>query len=127
MIIISVAIALPMSFLSESIIILLFGDGYTASGTILAIHIWSSFFVFMGVATSPWFINENLTHLYLGRTFIEAMINVVLNLLLIPIYAGVGAAIATIISQAFATFFSHAFHAKTQKIFKLQIQSILPF
>ncbi|WP_193194346.1 flippase [Nostoc sp. MG11] len=127
MIIISIAIALPMSFLSESIIILLFGDGYAASSQILAIHIWSSFFVFMGVATSPWFITENLTHLSLSRTFIGAIINVILNLLLIPTYAGVGAAIATVISQAFATFFSHAFHRKTQKIFQLQIQSLLPF
>jgi polysaccharide transporter, PST family len=127
MALISVAIALPMSFLSESIIMLLFGDGYAASGPILAIHIWASFFVFMGMATSPWFITENLTHLSLGRTFIGAIINVLLNLLLIPRYGGIGAATATVISQAFASFFSNAFHGKTRKIFKLQIQSILPF
>ncbi|MBE9037026.1 flippase [aff. Roholtiella sp. LEGE 12411] len=127
MALISVAIALPMSFLSQSIIMLLFGDGYAASGQILAIHIWSSFFVFMGMATSPWFISENLTHLSLVRNFIGAIINVLLNLLLIPKYGGIGAAIATVISQAFATFFSNAFHGKTRKIFQLQIHSILHF
>ncbi len=126
MVVISVAIALPMSFLSGSIITMLFGDGYAAAGQVLAIHIWASLFVFMGVATSPWFITEGLTHLSLNRTLLGAIINVLLNLLLIPQYAGVGAAIATVISQSFAAFFSHAFHPRTRKIFQLQIKSLLP-
>ncbi|MDZ8108098.1 MAG: flippase [Nostoc sp. DedQUE12a] len=127
MVVVSIAIAIPMSFLSGSIITMLFGNGYVAAGQVLAIHIWASLFVFMGVATSPWFIAEGLTHLSLNRTLLGAIINIVLNFLLIPHYAGVGAAIATVISQSFATFFSHAIHPRTQKIFKLQIKSLLPF
>ncbi|MDZ8078792.1 MAG: flippase [Nostoc sp. DcaGUA01] len=127
MVVISVAIALPMSFLSGSIITILFGNTYAAAGQVLAIHIWASLFVFMGVATSPWFIAEGLTHLSLNRTLLGAIINIALNFLLIPQYAGVGAAIATVISQSFATFFSHAIHPRTRKIFKLQLKSLLPF
>ncbi|MBD0386838.1 MAG: flippase, partial [Nostoc sp. C3-bin3] len=52
---ISLAIALPMTFLSGKIILIMFGSGYAEAGAILAVHIWTSLFVFMGLATSPWF------------------------------------------------------------------------
>ena len=123
----AIVVAVPMSFLSGTIITLLFGKSYEASAAILAIHIWASIFVFMGVGTSCWFIAEGLTQFALRRTIIGAVTNVFLNMFLIPAYGGVGAAIATVISQAFATFFSNATHPKTRKIFKLQVKSLLPF
>jgi len=125
MVILSVAIAIPMTFLSGTIITLLFGNGYIAAKTVLAIHIWASLFVFMGIATSPWFIAENLTHLSLRRTLIGAVTNVFLNILLIPAYAGIGAAIATVVAQAFASFFSNILHQETRKLFIIQVQSLL--
>lgn len=127
MVLLSSAIAIPMSFLSGTVIAILFGSGYAEAGPILAIHVWSSLFVFMGVATGPWFIAEGLTMFSLRRTLIGAITNVVLNIFLIPPYAGVGAAIATVISQAFASFFSNVSHSKTRKIFFVQLQSLLFF
>ncbi|PHJ66988.1 flippase [Nostoc linckia z18] len=127
MVLISIAIALPMSFLSGSIITMLFGNDYAPAAGILSIHIWASLFVFIGVGTSPWFIAEGLTHLSLRRTLVGAIINVVLNLFLIPTYAGVGAAIATVISYAFGSFLVNAMHPKTQKIFNIQIKSLFIF
>jgi PST family polysaccharide transporter len=124
---ISIAISIPMTFLSGNIIMAMFGSGYAEAGPILAVHIWTSLFVFMGVATSPWFIAEGLNHVSLGKTLLGAILNIILNLLLIPKYAGLGAAIATIISQAVAAFLSNGLDKRTQKLFKLQIQSILPF
>jgi PST family polysaccharide transporter len=81
----------------------------------------------MGVATSTWFIAEGLNNVSLGKTLLGAILNVILNFLLIPKYAGLGAAIATIISQAVAAFLSNAVDRRTQKIFKLQLQSVIPF
>ncbi|MFN6569671.1 flippase [Dendronalium sp. ChiSLP03b] len=124
---ISLAIALPMTFLSNTIIIVMFGSGYAEAGSILAVHIWTSLFVFMGLATSPWFIAEGLNHVSLGKTLSGAIFNIILNLLLIPKYAGFGAAIATIISQAIAAFLSNGFDKRTQKLFKIQVQSLLRF
>ena len=123
----AIVVAVPMSFLSGAIITILFGKSYEGSAYILAIHIWTSIFVFMGVGTSPWFIAEGLTQFALRRTIIGAVTNVFLNIFLIPAYGGVGAAIATVISQAFAAFFSNATHPKTRKLFYLQIKSLLPF
>ncbi|MEH2046351.1 flippase [Nostoc sp.] len=124
---ISLAIALPMSFLSDKIIIVMFGSGYAEAGAILAVHIWTSLFVFMGLATSPWFIAEGLNHVSLGKTLFGAILNIILNLLLIPKYAGLGAAIATIISQAAAAFICNAFDSRTQKLFKIQVRSLIHF
>ncbi|MBD2563022.1 MULTISPECIES: flippase [Nostoc] len=124
---ISLAIALPMSFLSDKIIMVMFGSGYAEAGSILAVHIWTSLFVFMGLATSPWFIAEGLNHVSLGKTLFGAILNIILNLFLIPKYAGLGAAIATIISQAAAAFLCNAFDSRTQKIFKIQVRSLIPF
>ncbi|MGY6530559.1 MAG: flippase [Cyanobacterium sp.] len=122
--IIAISIALPMTLLSQPLMSLLFGQEFIEAGTILAIHIWTSLFVFMGQGTFPWFIAEGLNNLSFRRTFLGAISNILLNLLLIPLYAGVGAAIATIISQAIASFLSNATHPKTRKIFKIQLKSL---
>lgn len=118
----AILIALPMSFLSGIIITGLFGNEYAESGPILAVHIWAALFVFMGVGSSYWFIAEGLTHLALRRTLIGAITNIILNLALIPLYGGLGAAISTVISQSFAAFFSHAIDPRTRKIFRVQLK-----
>jgi polysaccharide transporter, PST family len=126
MVLISLLIAIPMTFMSDFIVTTLFGNEYLESGGILAVHIWAAVFVFMGVATSPWFNAEELNHLSFFRTFMGGMINVGLNLVLIPTYGGIGASVATVISQAFASFLSNVINPKTRKIFKVQLRSLWP-
>ena len=92
----AIAVAIVMTFVSKPLIVMLFGNSYIESGTILAVHIWASVFVFSGVATSGWFIAENLSYLSLYRTLSGAIVNILLNIFLIPIYGGLGAAIATV-------------------------------
>lgn len=121
---IAIFIALPMTFLAKVLILSLYGQEFIGAGTILAIHIWASLFVFMGVATSPWFIAEGLTNLSFRRTFLGAITNVVLNFILIPEYSGEGAAIATVISYGLAAFISNAFHYQSRKIFNIQLSSL---
>jgi polysaccharide transporter, PST family len=123
----SIVIALPLSFLSNQIIMILYGNSYAEAGQILAIHIWSSIFVFMGVGISSWFVAEELTYFSFKITLTGAILNIFLNLFLIPSYGGVGAAMATVITQLFASFLGNAVHPKTRKIFKLQIKSLILF
>jgi polysaccharide transporter, PST family len=124
--VIAIAIAVPMTFLSGTVMTALFGQEYAAAGPILAIHIWAAWFVFTGVGTSAWFIAEGLIHLSFRRTLMGAVINIILNFLLIPAYGGIGAAIATVISQAFASFLSNATHPRSRKIFQVQLRSLIP-
>ena len=124
MVVLALSIAVPMTFVAGYVATVLYGNEYEGVGTILAIHIWASLFVFLGVAQGPWNINEGLTQLTLLRTFVGAVANVILNLLLIPKNGAVGAAIATTVSYALAGVVLNAFSSKTRKIFQLQIQSI---
>lgn len=125
LVLISLVISVPMSLMSGKLITILFGNGYAEAGKILAIHIWASLFVFMGVATSPWFIAEGLTEFSFHRTLIGAVVNVVLNFLLIPSYGGIGAAIATVIAYAIAAFLANGLNSKTHRIFIIQLKSLI--
>ena len=97
---VSLMVAIPMTFVSGSLITSLLGEEYASAGTILALHIWSGPFVFLGVARSQWLMTENLTRFSFLTTSLGAITNVVLNLILIPKYQGNGAALATVISYA---------------------------
>jgi len=122
---IALVIAVSMTFGADFVASLLYGDAYEGVGTVLAIHIWAALFVFLGVAQGPWNINEGLTKLALVRTVVGAVANIVLNLLLIPPYGSIGAAIATTVSYALAGVILNAFSDSTRKIFVLQLKSML--
>ncbi|OKH52141.1 O-unit flippase [Calothrix sp. HK-06] len=124
LIFISIVIAILISLLSKNIILLIFGNDYIESAKILEIHTWALAFVSMGTATSSWFIAEGLTHFSMLRTFAGAVSNIILNLYLIPKYAGVGAALATVISYAFAGFIFHLAHKKMHRLFMIQLKSM---
>jgi O-antigen/teichoic acid export membrane protein len=122
----SVAIALPMTFLAEPIVTLLYGYEFKESSLVLAIHIWTSLFVFLGVASSQWLIAENLQILSLQRTALGAITNIGLNLLLIPSDGAVGAAIATLIAQIVAAFLFDILQKKTRKMFCMKLKAFNP-
>jgi O-antigen/teichoic acid export membrane protein len=92
------AVAIPITFLAGPIVAVLFGSEFARAAPTLAIHIWAGVFVNLGGAYGLWMINEGQTVYLSVSTAIGAMINVVINLLLIPDYGAVGAAIATLIS-----------------------------
>lgn len=123
MVILSIAVAIPMTFLSDWMMLTLFGDAYKQAGTVLAIHIWASVFVFLGVASGKWFLAENRQMLGLQRTALGALVNVVLNFALIPGFGVVGAAVATVISQAIAALFYDALQSETRRMFHMKLHS----
>ena len=117
-------IALPMSVLSTPLVVLVFGPRYAGAGPILSVHIWTAVFVYLGVATGPWVINEGLGKLLFYRTLLGAITNIVLNLFLIPKYGGIGAAVATLVSQAVASYLSFAFLKSTRRIFFMMTKAV---
>jgi PST family polysaccharide transporter len=109
-------IALPMTFLSKYIVVIIFGQNYVASGGVLSIHIWAALFVFFGWSKGIWIVAEGLTMFSLLATTSGAVINILLNFWLLPIYRETGAAIATVISYAFVDYFMCMIYPPTQKI-----------
>ena len=121
----AIAIALPMTFLSDWVVNLLYGEQYNQAGSVLMIHIWAGVFVFLGVASGKWFISENLQMLAFWRTFYGMIINVALNFLLIPKYGIQGAAISTLMGQIFAAYLFDIFNNKTKKIFHMKTKALI--
>ena len=122
----SYSVAIPVTFFSTQIVTLIYGDNYAAAGPVFSIHIWSGLFVSLGVARSPWLMTEGLTKFSAASTATGAVINVVLNYLLIPKYGAMGAAIATVICQIVASYACHLFVPKARVIFMQQTKALLP-
>ena len=120
---ISACVALPMTFLSTTIITLIFGVAYASAGPILAVHIWAGIFVFLGVASGQWFLAENRQGLSLQRSVLGMIVNIILNTALIPQFGALGAAWATVVSYAIAAMFSDILQVETQRIFVMKASS----
>lgn len=121
---VAISIALPMTFLSDWLVTLLYGEAYRAAGQVLMIHIWAGVFVFLGVASGAWLTCQNFQHYAFYRTLIGAILNVVMNLVLIPIYGIVGAAISTVIAQMLAALILDAFSNKTRIAFIMKVKTL---
>jgi PST family polysaccharide transporter len=126
MVVISLVVMLPMAFLSTHIVILLFGEAYRGAGIVLSIHIWGLIFVSLGLASSAYFTAENRQVLILQRTVTGAIFNVTLNLLLIPNFGGVGAAFATVASQAVSTLLFDSLQIATRRMFFMKLKALNP-
>lgn len=120
----AIGIAIPVTLFSNQIIELLFGNEFSQSAPVLTIYIWAGVAVFLGVASSQYLINENLTRLAFSRNVVGMIINILLNLILIPNYGIIGSAVATFISYS-VIIFSLSFHPKFIIQFKLMMRSIL--
>lgn len=92
------AVAVPVTFLAGWIIRLLFGDSYVAAGPMLAVLVWAGLFANLAVARNAFLLSMNWTRILFLMSLAGAFSNILLNIMLIPRFGGVGAALASIIS-----------------------------
>ena len=121
---IAIGIAIPFTIFSEFIIKVVFGSSFMPASSVLTIYIWAGVGTFLGVASSQYLISENLTKLSFYRTLIGMIINVLLNIFLIPRYGINGAAFATLVSYTLATF-SIGISKSTYKQMIMMIKAVL--
>lgn len=105
----SYLIIVPVTLSAGPLIELLFGAEYAESASILQVHIWAFLFVALGSAQGKWLVTENFTRFAMITAVLGGLSNVGLNVLVIPKYAGLGAAWATLLAQAVANYFSFCF------------------
>ncbi len=98
----SLLLSIGTTIISEPLVALFYGEKFQVSANVLAIYIWSSLGTNLGVATGQYIIAENLLKLSFYRTFAAMLVNVGLNVFLIPKYGSIGAAIATLVSYSVA-------------------------
>ena len=113
LVIISLPVALIVSLGADTFIHILYGDKFNGAGIMLSVHIWSGIFVFLGSASGQYLLAEGFTMISFYRTATGAIVNILLNLWLIPLYGGLGASVATLIAYFVATF-SILFYSKTR-------------
>ncbi len=101
---IAITIALLTTLAATPIVALLFGDAFARSADILRLHMWAAPFIFMGAVLGRALITEDRRAFELSRHVAGAVLNVGLNAVLIPAFGGMGAAAATLISYAFASY-----------------------
>ena len=121
---ISYAVAIPVMLFAQPIVILLYGKNYLGAAPSLAVLIWAGLFVCLGIARSTWLITEGFLNLSAATTAVGAVVNIILNFILIPRYGGLGAGIATLIAQMTASYLAHALYPKTRKMFWMQTKAI---
>lgn len=98
MVFIGYAVAVPVTFLAPVIVTLLFGVTYQAAATQLSVLIWAGLFANISVARNAYLVANNMGRSMFWTTLSGAIINVLLNFVLIPSWGGLGASFATIIS-----------------------------
>ena len=92
------AIAIPTTLLAGFVVRLLYGEAYAAAAPMLVFLIWSDLFVNLGVARNSYLLALGWSWSLFFMALSGAVVNVILNLLLIPRFGGTGAAVATCIS-----------------------------
>lgn len=105
MVIISLSIAIVMSFGSSIIYHIVYKPEFWPGATVLAVHVWAGVFVFLGSASGQYLIAEGYTKLSMVRTGVGAIVNIILNIYFLPAYGILGAAYATLAAYFVATFF----------------------
>jgi O-antigen/teichoic acid export membrane protein len=120
-------VAIPIFLFAEQLVILLFGAEYQPAGILLAFMSIRLFFTNMGVARGVYITIENLMKFSLLTMIIGTIINIALNYLWIPVYQGIGAIFATIISFFVTIFLIDIFYSKTKNNIFLQIKSMVTF
>lgn len=122
------ALALPIivviAVFADTLIDFLYGKLYAAAGPVLAIHIIGCWVEFLAHAQGLWDIAENLLRFHMFRSIAAVLINILLNLLLIPHYEAIGAAVASVISYFIAGILLNLASKKTRPIFFLQVKSL---
>ncbi|MDD2852004.1 MAG: flippase [Desulfuromonadaceae bacterium] len=92
------AVAIPVTFLGPFVIKLLYGEAYAAAAPMLVILIWSDLFINLAMARGAYLFAMNWIWILFWVNVLAAVVNVALNLVLIPHYGGIGAAVASCIS-----------------------------
>ncbi len=118
-------LAVVTTLLAGPLTELIYGSRYAGVDSILRVHIWTGLFVFIGVGTSHWFVAEGMQRFLMMRTLSGAVLNLILNLLLIPKYGALGASVATLLAQILVTYLTNGLFGRTREVFRLQTRALL--
>jgi O-antigen/teichoic acid export membrane protein len=121
--ILSLPIAVGITLLAEPIILLLYKAAYIPSILALQLVVWVLPFIFINYIQGSLLTAMNRQVPFLKITAASLVLNVAMNLVLIPIYSFLGAAIATVITEAFSVALS--FYVLSKLLAKVKVHEII--
>jgi len=123
LLIIALPIAIGITFIADKIILLIYGTSFAGSATALQILIWAFVFISVNSVLTSLLISMNRQKLYALCTALCAIVNIILNFILIPILSYNGASIATVATNA--VLFIVSFYFVSKYLHALPIHKIL--
>lgn len=120
-----IAISLFFMFGASYIVEYLFSAQYRQSAPILALHVWTGVFQAMGIISGQWMVYEGLIMLALLRNVCGAIVSLAMNVVLIPQFGGIGAAVSALTSVVFAYYLFDLLSPRTRPMFWLKTRSML--
>lgn len=127
MFILFLLVSVPLYFLAEPAMVLLFGEKFRMAGYLLSLFAIRLFFTNMGVAKSSFITNESLFKYSLVTSVIGAALNISMNYLLIPTYQSIGAIWAMIGSFFVSIFLVDLFFKEARPNFGWMMKGIGTF
>lgn len=121
---IGIVVAAVMTVGGKWIILLMYGKEYLPATSSLQVSAWYTMFAMLGTARGIWIVCENkakYVKYYLG---IGAVLNIILNYLLIPVFGPGGAAAATLITQIFTAVLAPALFKETRVYTQYVLQAL---
>ena len=99
-----VAVAIPLSLGATPLVQTIFGSSYEGAGPVLAIMAWTPIWMFISLARQRWLFAESEERIGVVVDCTGCLLNVAANLILIPRFGALGAAVASLIAPVGATF-----------------------
>ena len=122
---ISVLVSIAFVFLGDFAINILYGEAFAPAALPLKIITWYTAFSYFGVARNAWMVcNEKQKYLKYMYIF-AAILNVLLNAIMIPLWGPAGAALASLITQVFTSIILPYFIKDLRPNAKLMLEAII--
>jgi len=96
---VSVAVSVLFYFFGDFVVKVLYGTQYLPAAAPLKVIAWYTAFSYLGTARNAWIVCENKQYLLKYVYVAAAVINVMMNAILIPVAGATGAALASLITQ----------------------------
>ncbi len=97
----SLAQCVGIALLSGVLVSVLYGPDYAPAAPVILVLVWYTAFSYLGAVRDIWMLGENKQGLLWKINLCGVVCNIVLNLLLIPLWGTLGAAAASLTTQVF--------------------------
>lgn len=123
MVVVCMLFTITLIFLISNVIHIFLSEDYINVGSLIMILAWCGPFVGLGYINGGCMVIENYLYLTMKRNIYGMIINIVLNIILIPKYGIHGAAFSTLIAVIYTSMISLYLYKRTRIFFTTQLKA----